>query len=148
MVSSPALTVPQYLASLPAERRRVMSAVRRIIRTHLPPGYRETMNWGMISYEIPLRRYPETYNGQPLCYASLAAQKHNYAVYLMNVYQDPKLATWLRTQFARAGKRLDMGKSCLRFKALDDLPLDAIGAVIANTTVEAYIARYERSRRA
>ena len=147
MVSSPATTVPGYLASLPADRRRVISAVRRVIHAHLPPGYRETMNWGMISYDIPLKRYPGTYNGQPLMYAALAAQKNNFAVYLTGIYQDSALATWFKAQFAKAGKRLDMGKSCVRFKSLDDLPLDAIGGVIASTTVDAYIARYERSRR-
>jgi hypothetical protein len=148
MVSSPARTVAQYLASLPPDRRKVISAVRRTIRAHLPPGYRETMNWGMISYEIPLKRYPKTYNGQPLMYAALAAQKNNYAIYLTGTYQDPALAKWLAAQFAKAGKRLDKGKSCVRFTSLDDLPLDVVGTVIASTTVEAYLARYERSRRA
>ena len=147
MVRSPAPTGPRYLASLPPDRRRVISAVRKVIRAHLPAGYRETMNWGMISYEIPLKRFPETYNGQPLMYAALAAQKNNYAVYLTGTYQDKKLAAWFKAQFAKAGKRLDAGKSCVRFKSLDDLPLDAIGAMIASTTVDEYIARYERNRR-
>ncbi len=148
MVSSPARTVAQYLASLPADRRKVIAAVRRVIRAHLPAGYQETMNWGMISYEIPLKRYPDTYNGQPLMYAALAAQKNNYALYLTGAYQDKAVASWIKAQFAKAGKRLDTGKSCLRFMSLDDLPLDVIGTVIASTTVEAYLARYERSRRA
>ena len=147
MVSSPAKTVPQYLASLPAERRRVISAVRRVIRSNLPPGYQETMNWGMISYEIPLKRYPDTYNGQPLMYAALAAQKNNYAVYLTGTYQDPREAAWLRAQFAKAGKRLDTGKSCIRFTSLGALPLEVIGQVIARVPVDTYIARYEASRR-
>ncbi|MDZ4864706.1 MAG: DUF1801 domain-containing protein [Gemmatimonadota bacterium] len=148
MVSSPARTVAQYLASLPPDRRKVISAVRRTIRAHLPAGFRETMNWGMISYEIPLKRYPDTYNGQPLMYAALAAQKNNYALYLTCAYQDKALASWVKAQFAKAGKRLDTGKSCLRFTSLDDLPLDVIGTVIASTTVAAYLAKYERSRRA
>ena len=148
MVSSPARTVAQYLASLPPDRRKVISAVRRTIRAHLPAGFRETMNWGMISYEIPLKRYPDTYNGQPLMYAALAAQKNNYALYLTCADQDKALASRVKAQFAKAGKRLDMGKSCLRFTSLDDRPLDVIGSVIASTTVAAYLARYERSRRA
>lgn len=148
MVSSPARTVAQYLASLPPDRRKVISTVRRTIRTHLPAGYRESMNWGMISYEIPLKRYPDTYNGQPLMYAALAAQKNNYALYLTGSYQDKAFGSWIKAQFAKAGKRLDAGKSCLRFTSLDDLPLDVIGRVIASTTVEAYLARYERSRKA
>ena len=102
----------------------------------------------MISYEIPLKRYPDTYNSQPLMYAALAAQKNNYALYLTGAYQDKAVAGWIKAQFTKAGKRLDTGKSCLRFKSLDDLPLDVIGAVIGSTTVEAYLARYKRSRRA
>ena len=83
MVSSKAQTVPEYLAELPAERRAVIAAVRKVVRKHLPKGYVEAMNWGMICYEIPLKRYPITYNKQPLSYAALAAQKNNYALYLM-----------------------------------------------------------------
>lgn len=114
MVRSAATTVSRYLASLPAERRRIMAAVRKVIRANLPAGYRETMNWGMINYEVPLRRYPDTYNGQPLCYAGLAAQKNNYSLYLMCVYQDSRRVAWLRDRFRKAGKKLDMGKSCVR----------------------------------
>jgi len=147
MVRSAAKTVAQYLASLPAERRRVVAAVRKVIRANLPSGYRETMNWGMINYEIPLRHYPKTYNGQPLCYAGLAAQKNNYALYLMSIYEDSAQAAWFRDQFRKAGKKLDMGKSCVRFRRLEDLPLEAIGRVIASTPVEQHIARYEASRR-
>jgi hypothetical protein len=147
MVRSAAKTVPQYLASLPADRRKVVAAVRKVIRANLPAGYRETMNWGMINYEIPLSRYPKTYNGQPLCYAGLAAQKNNYALYLMSVYGDSEQAARLREQFRKAGKKLDMGKSCIRFRRLQDLPLDAIGRVIASTPVETHIERYEASRK-
>ena len=147
MVGSQARTVAQHLASLPPDRRKVISVVRRTIRAHLPAGFRETMNWGMISYEIPLKRYPDTYNGQPLMYAALAAQKNNYALYLTGAYQDKAVASWIKAQCAKAGKRLDTGKSCLRFTSLDQLPLEVIGTVIASTTVEAYLARYERSRR-
>lgn len=147
MASSTASTVAEYLASLPAERRASIAAVRKTIRRHLPAGYREVMNWGMISYEVPLRRYPDTYNGRPLCYAGLAAQKNHLALYLTSVYQDPRQLGWLKAAFAKAGKRLDMGKACVRFKSADDLPLAAIGQVIAGTPVETFITRYEKSRR-
>jgi hypothetical protein len=106
------------------------------------------MNWGMISYEISLEVYPSTYNGQPLSYAGLAAQKNHYALYLMAVYGDPAREARLREGFAQAGKKLDMGKSCVRFRRLEDLPLDVIGEVIASTPPDELIATYERSRRA
>ncbi|HWK89355.1 MAG TPA: DUF1801 domain-containing protein [Longimicrobium sp.] len=146
MASSSAATVEAYLDELPEERRAVISAVRDVIVRNLPEGFEERMNWGMISYELPLARYPDTYNGQPLAYASLAAQKNDYVVYL-SVYQDPELEALLRGEFARAGKKLDMGKSCLHFKRLDDLPLEAIGRVVAAVPVEKFIARYQASRR-
>ena len=148
MVSSSASTVQGYLDELPPERREVISLVRKIILDHLPEGYAETMGWGMISYGIPLERYPNTYNGQPLAYVALAAQKHHYALYLMGVYQDKEQEEQLRAAFEKAGKKLNMGKSCLRFRKLDDLPLDVIGDVIAATTPAELIARYEASRKA
>lgn len=147
MARSTAATVDEYLAELPPERRGVVSAVRDVILQHLPEGYVETINWGMISYEIPLARYPDTYNGQPLSYAGLAAQKNNYAVYLNSVYQDPALETRLRDAFAAAGKRLDMGKSCLRFRRTEDLPLRVIGEIVGAVPVDDYIAGYEATRR-
>lgn len=147
MVRSKAITVEQYLKGLPRERREVVSAVREAIRKRLPKGYDETIGWGIISYEIPLSRYPRTYNGRPLCYAGLAAQKNHYALYLMCVYADAESEAKLREGFRQAGKKLDMGKSCLRFKKLEDIPLDVIGDVIASTPPEEYIEKYEQSRR-
>ena len=146
MAKSGATTVEDYLGELPDERRAVVAAVRDVVRRHLPEGYHETMNWGMISYEVPLERYSGTYNGQPLNYAALAAQKNYYALYLPGVYQSPEQEAWLREEFARVHKRLDMGKSCLRFKRLADLPLDVIGRVVASTSPEQFIARHEASR--
>ena len=101
MVSSTASTVSEYLASLPPERRAVIAAVRKLIRRNLPKGYREAMNFGMITYEIPLTRYPETYNGQPLAYAALAAQKNKYSLYLTCACMDEARATRLRDARAR-----------------------------------------------
>ena len=124
----------------------MVSAVRDVVLRHLPEGYRESMSFGMIGYGIPLERYPTTYNKQPLAYAGLAAQKNYYALYLLGVYQGSEQERRLREAFAAAGKKLDMGKSCIRFKKLDDLPLDAIGQAIASTPPEAHIAQYEASR--
>lgn len=146
MVSSKETTPAAYLASLEPERRAVVSKVRAVIRKHLPEGYVETMNWGMLSYEVPLSRYPGTDNGQPLMFVALAAQKNNYALYLTNL-PDPETAqARLASAYALAGRKLDMGKSCLRFKALDTLPLDVIGEIIESNTVERLIAHYETSR--
>jgi hypothetical protein len=114
---------------------------------YLPQGYRETMNWGMISYEIPLEAYSSTYNGQPLSYAALAAQKNYYALYLMAVYGNPVREARLREGFAQADKELNMGKSCVRFRKLEDLPLDVIGEAIAGTPPDELIDAYEKSRR-
>lgn len=140
-------TVAGYLRGLPAERRAVLAPVRAVVRKNLPAGYREKMNWGLICYEIPLARYPNTYNGQPLCYAALAAHKGHNALYLTDVYQNPAQAKRLKDAFKRAGKKLDMGKSCLRFQTPEDLELEAIGEVIARTPPDRFIARYEASRR-
>jgi hypothetical protein len=147
MASSTAPTVAAYLDELPPERRAVVAEVRRVVRRSLPRGYRETMNWGMITWEIPLRRYPDTYNGQPLCYAALAAQNQATSLYLTGVYQDPALARVLKEGFKRAGKKLNMGKSCVRFRRTEELALDVIGKVIASTPPARFIARYEASRR-
>jgi hypothetical protein len=147
MVTTKASTVQAYLDELPEERRAVVAAVRDLIVRNLPRGYQETMNWGMISYEIPFERYPDTYNGQPLSYLALAAQKNHYALYLMCVYGCAKKQAWLQTEFKKAGKKLDMGKACLRFRKLDDLPLDVIGQVVAGTPPEQYIAAYESMRK-
>lgn len=147
MVSSSAKTVEAYLKSLPLERARVLREVRNSILKNLPKGIEETMNWGMISYEIPLTTYPKTNNEKPLSFAGLAAQKSNYALYLMNVYSDPDLASWFKGEFAKRGIKLDMGKSCVRFKKLDELPLDVIGRVIGQVTMKEFIARYESTRK-
>ncbi|MDA1142033.1 MAG: DUF1801 domain-containing protein [Planctomycetota bacterium] len=146
MARSNASTVEEYLKELPQDRREVVSTVRDVIVRNLPKGFQETMNWGMISYEVPLEIYPDTYNGQPLAYASLAAQKNHFALYLMCVYGSSKNEAWLKEEFEKAGKKLDMGKSCVRFRKLEDLPLKAIGKLIAGTSVKKFIAGYEACR--
>ncbi|HVG22577.1 MAG TPA: DUF1801 domain-containing protein, partial [Thermoanaerobaculia bacterium] len=133
MAKTAAHGIDEYLATLPDERRQVVAAMRKLIRKHLPKGYEEAFRSGMLSYEIPLARYPDTYNKQPLSYVALAAQKNYYAVYLMGAYMSPKQTAALQEGFAREGKKLDMGKSCVRFKSVGDLSLDTIGEVIAST---------------
>lgn len=147
MVSSKETTPTAYLASLPPERRKVIAAVRKVIKARLPEGYAETMNWGMLSYEIPLSRYPITYNKQPLAYVALAAQKNNYAIYLMNVGDGSPFQERLTAFYKAAGRRLDMGKCCLRFKTLEELPLDIIGDIVASSSVDDMIAHYESTPR-
>ena len=146
MVQSQAQDVAAYLAELPPERRAIVASVRDVVVAHLPAGYKEATGWGMITYCVPLERYPDTYNRQPLCFAALAAQKNHYSLYLTCAYQDRELEEVLREAFAKAGKKLDMGKSCVRFKRLEDLPLDAIGELIASVPPEAFIASYERAK--
>ena len=146
MVMSAAKTVDGYLASLPEDRRKIISTVRDVVRKRLPKGYVEQMDYGMIYYCVPLDRYPETYNGHALCYAGLAAQKNYNAIYLMGVYGDGANAKKFKAAFEKAGKKLDMGKSCVRFKSVDDLELNAIGDAIAAMPMDDYIAYYEKSR--
>lgn len=148
MVKSTAVSVSAYLAELPEERRAVIAPLRDLIVRHLPPGYVETMNWGMICYEVPLARYPATYNGQPLGYVALAAQKNAYSLYLMSLCEGSAGEQALRDAFRAAGKKLDFGKSCVRFKRLEDLPLEALAALIASTPVETFLAEHEAARAA
>ncbi len=142
------MTVKDYLASLPEDRRLAMSKVRTIIRKNLPKGIVETMNWGMISYEVPLSVMPDTYNGQPLAFAALSSQKNYMSVYLMSIYARDDFRESFEEDYRASGKRLDMGKSCVRFKKLEDLSLDIIGKAIAACSMEEYVATYEQSRTA
>ncbi len=147
MVRSAAATVEEYVQELAPDRREDIQAVRELVLDNLPPGYVETMNWGMITYEIPLDRYPKTYNKQPLMYAALASQKRYMSLYLMCVYSHQESRIWFEERFKASGKKLDMGKSCVRFRRVEDLPLDLIAETIAGTSVEDYIRFYEASRR-
>jgi hypothetical protein len=146
MAMSKAATVKEYLDELPPERRRDIARVRSVVRKHLPSGYVETMRWGMIAYEIPLSRYPDTYNKQPLCYAGLAAQKNFNTLYLTGAYASSAQRKRLEQAFKKAGLKMDMGGSCLHFKTATDLPLDAIGDVIASTPPERMIELAEGAR--
>lgn len=146
-MTSTAKSVDQYLAELPEDRRAAISAVRDVILKNLPKGYEETINWGMITYQVPLSVLPETYNGQPLCYAALASQKNHMAVYLMTIYGHKATEKWFQDAFKASGKKLDCGKSCVRFRKLEDLPLDVIGQAVARVPMKEYAKRYVESRK-
>lgn len=141
-----AATVSEYLSSLPPDERKDIRKVRGVIRKHLPKGYKEGVQWGMICYTIPLSRYSKTYNGQALCYAAIAAHKNYHSLHLMNVYGDPATEKWFKRAYKASGKRLDMGKSCVHFRHAGDLPLDLIGEAIARTSVDDYISAYAKTR--
>ena len=134
-------TVASYLASLAPEKRAVIEEARAFVQRHIPKGYAEFMNWGVINWGIPLEEFSNTYNGQPLCYVALGAQKNYNSLYLMGAYESsngeytsPFSQKLLADAFKKAGKRLDMGKCCLHFKALDDLELTSVATVIAMST--------------
>ena len=145
-MKSSAKTVADYLKELTPERREAISAVRRVINAKLPEGYEECMQYGMICYVVPHRLYPAGYHcnpEMPLMFASLGSQKNHMAIYLMNVYGDQDTERWFRKAFKAAGKKLDMGKACVRFRKIDDLALEVIGQVIARTPVQKYISRVQ-----
>lgn len=145
-MQSGAKTTKEYIDSLPEDRAKAISSVRKEILKNLPKGYKETMQYGMISYVIPLKDYPDTYNGQALGIAALASQKNYMSVYLMNVYSDPKLESWFVKEYKATGKKLDMGKSCIRFKKIEDLPIELIGKAVASTPPDKFIKIYEEAQ--
>lgn len=147
MVSSSATTVKQYLAELPDDRREAITRAYQLVRKHLPKGYVEGMAYGMIGWCVPLSRYPDTYNKQPLGYVALAAQKNYNTLYLMSAYAKSAAEKALRDGFREAGKKLDMGKCCIRFRKFDDLATEPIGQAIAMLSPEEFIAVYEESRK-
>ena len=145
-MTSKAPTVDQYLAELPPDRRAALQAVRAAILKNLDRGYEEGMQYGMIGYYVPHRVYPPGYHcdpRQPLPFAGLASQKNHMAIYLMSVYGNSGEEAWLRQALARSGKKLYMGKSCIRFKKLEDLPLDVVGQAVARVPARDYIAQVE-----
>jgi len=147
-MQSKAATVRAYLDSLPADRRATLEAVRRAILANLDADYEEGMQYGMIGYCVPHRVFPDGYHcdpERPLMFAGLAAQKNYCALHLMSVYGNTKENEWLRAAFARAGRKLDMGKACIRFQRLDDLPLDVIGEAIRRTPARAFVDGYVRA---
>jgi len=143
---SKATTVEEYLNSIPEDRRIALERVRGIILRNLDKDFEEGMQYGMIGYYVPHRLYPPGYHcdpKQPLTYAGLASQKNHMALYMMCLYSSTKHQDWFRKEWAKSGKKLDMGKSCIRFKRVEDLALDAIGKAIARIHARDYIANYE-----
>ncbi len=136
---SSAKTVDDYLAELPGDRLDAITQLRETILENLPPGYEEAMNWGMITYQVPLDTYPDTYNGQPLMYAALASQKNHFAVYLSGIYQDDGKRDAFMEAYKDTGKRLDVGQSCVRFRKLDDVPFEVIADAIAGIPVDEFV---------
>jgi len=146
---SDAQTVDDYIEALPAERQETVRQVRQLILDNLPQGYEEGMGYGMIGYFVPLSTYPQGYLGdttKPLPYIGLASQKNHIALYFMHIYGIPELARWFETEFKKSKKKMDMGKSCLRFKKLEDLPLSLIAQSVAKMTVPELITMYSSSR--
>ena len=145
----PASTVTEYLAALSPERRDALNEVRRAINRALPPGYEEGIQFGMISWFVPLATYPAGYGGNkkvPLPLISVASQKAYMALHMICFYGQPALREWFIAQYGKSGKKLDMGQGCLRFKTLPDLALDVVEKTIAKLPVEKYVAGYQAVR--
>lgn len=140
-MKSEAESIEEYLAELPPERRSALEKVRQTILENLPEGYEETLNWGVITYQVPLEVYPDTYNKKPLMYAALASQKNHMAVYLTGIYLDEKLSQEFEQSYKATGKRYDVGKSCVRFRKLEDLPLPVIAKSIRALEMDEFVSR-------
>jgi uncharacterized protein YdhG (YjbR/CyaY superfamily) len=142
-------TVSEYLAALPADRRATLSAVRKAINENLPKGYEEGIQFGMIGWYVPLSLYPAGYGENkkvPLPLVALASQKSGMVLHFLCFYGHPTLSTWFTSEYKKSGKKLDMGKGCVRFNKLDDLALDVVGRTVARVPVEEHIANYKAAR--
>src|SRR3981189_149230 len=139
-------TPRQSIASLPAGRAKTVATVRALVNKHIPRGYDECLVWGTIGWTIPLSRYPDTYNKQPICYVALSSQKNYCSLYLMGAFWSASQLEQLKAEFKAAGKKLDMGKCCVHFEPPDALPLQAIGKLISAVSSEKWIEMYEQSR--
>jgi uncharacterized protein YdhG (YjbR/CyaY superfamily) len=145
----PPSSVASYLAALPADRRAAISAVRKVINDNLPKGYEEGIQYGMIAWYVPLSMYPSGYGENPkvpLTLVALASQKSGMVLHFLSFYGHPTLSTWFVSEYKKTGKKLDMGKGCVRFNRLDDLPLDVIGRTVARVPVKEHIANYQAAR--
>jgi len=147
-MQSSATTVQEYLKELPADRREAINAVRGVILANLPKGYEECMSYGMIGYVVPHSIYPKGYQCNPklpLPFVNLGSQKNHMALHLMCCYGDPELKAWFEKAWKDAGKKFDMGGGCVRFKKLEELPLEVIGQLVARLPVAVYIRRIEKA---
>lgn len=145
-MKSDAQSADEYIASLPPDRREAVSGVREVILRNLPAGFEEGMSHGMIAYYVPLERFPNTYNGEPLGLAGIASQKRYISLYLLSVYGDPEAERRFRDRWAASGKKLNMGKSCVRFRRLDEVALDVVGETIARADLDSFLDRYRAVR--
>lgn len=146
MAMSKATTVKEYLAELPDDRRKALQAVRKVIKDNLDKGFKEGIQYGMIGFYVPHSIYPDGYHCDPkipLPAGGLASQKNHMSLTLMFLYGDPAQEKWFRVEWKKTGKKLDMGKACIRFKKLEDLPLDLIGKAAARVSAKKYIEIYE-----
>ena len=147
-MTSKASTPDQYVAALPADRQEAISKLRSVILKNLPKGFKEVMGYGMIGYVVPLELYPAGYHctpGQPLPFANIASQKNFIALYHMGIYGSPELLKWFTDEYPKHCKRkLDMGKSCIRFKHMDDIPYALIGELVSKMTPQDWISCYEK----
>ncbi len=141
-----AQTAEKYIASLPEPRRSIVSTVRDVVRSNLPQGYEEGIEWGMIGWFVPLETFPDTYNGRPLGLPALGSHKSYVSLYLNSVYGDPDTEAWFKERYAASGKKLNMGKSCVRFTGIEDLALDVIGETIARSDLEGFLDHYRETR--
>ncbi len=146
MVSSAASTVDQYIAELQEPRRREIAELLELIRTNLPHGFDETMAWGMIVFQVPLAVSGPTYNDQPLAVVALASQKNHISFYLSSIYASEELTSEFNQRWQRSGKRLDMGKSCVRFKSLDKADLYTLGWAVSLLNPQQFTQMYLESR--
>ena len=145
----PASTVAQYLSAIPADRRAALCAVRKVINENLPEGYEEGMQFGMIGWYVPLSMYPAGYGENPkvpLSFVALASQKSGMVLHFLCFYGHPTLSTWFTSEYKKSGKKLDMGKGCVRFKSLEDLALDVVGRTVARVSAEEHMANYQAAR--
>jgi Domain of unknown function (DU1801) len=153
-MQSKATNVADYIAGLPDDRRAAIETLRKVILKNLGAGYEEGMQYGAIGYYVPHKVFPAGYHcdpKQPLPFAALASQKNYISLYLMGVYcgcgerssEETPDARWFRDAWTKTGKKLDMGKACVRFKKLEDVPLDVVGEAIKRVPAKTYIARYE-----
>lgn len=142
------VSVEDYLARLPEDRRETVAKVRQVLLENLNQGFEEGMQYGMIGYYVPHSLFPAGYHvkpSDPLPFAHIGSQKNHIAVYLMHLYGDPTREKTFREQWAKTGKKLDMGKSCIRFKRLEDLALDVLASAVRDISVEEYVARYQQT---
>lgn len=148
-MQSTAKTPKEYVDALSPERKKVIAKLRTAIRKNLPKGFKETMSYGMLGYVVPHSLYPSGYHVNPelpLPFMNLASQKNFVAVYHMGIYADTKLMKWFTSEYGkRVEGKLDMGKSCIRLKKLDQVPYELIGELAGKMTVEEWVGAYEES---